>query len=123
MDNKSLIVPKKSIFDRIKNFFKNIFKKEEVQEVAYIKEKTIETKENKKSSFIDSIRTEEIIEKEEILKIQRDYENGVIREEDMTPEQVSKIEKLYIEQISKLRNDYSKYKDEATKLKGKLATN
>ncbi len=123
MDNKSLIVPKKSIFDRIKNFFKNIFKKEEVQEVAYIKEKTIETKENKKSSFIDSIRTEEIIEKEEILKIQRDYEDGVIREEDMTPEQVSKIEKLYIEQISKLRNDYSKYKDEATKLKGKLATN
>lgn len=123
MDNKSLIIPKKSIFDRIKNFFKNIFKKEEVQEVAYIKEKTIETKENKKSSFIDSIRTEEIIEKEEILKIQRDYENGVIREEDMTPEQVSKIEKLYIEQISKLRNDYSKYKDEATKLKGKLATN
>lgn len=123
MDNKSLIVPKKSIFDRIKNFFKNIFKKEEVQEVAYIKEKTIETKENKKSSFIDSIRTEEIIEKEEILKIQRDYENGVIREEDMTPEQVSKIEKLYIEQIYKLRNDYSKYKDEATKLKGKLATN
>lgn len=123
MDNKSLIVPKKSIFDRIKNFFKNIFKKEELQEVAYIKEKTIETKENKKSSFIDSIRTEEIIEKEEILKIQRDYENGVIREEDMTPEQVSKIEKLYIEQISKLRNDYSKYKDEATKLKGKLATN
>lgn len=123
MDNKSLIVPKKSIFDRIKNFFKNIFKKEELQEVAYIKEKTIETKENKKSSFIDSIRTEEIIEKEEILKIQRDYENGVIREEDMTPEQVSKIEKLYIEQIYKLRNDYSKYKDEATKLKGKLATN
>lgn len=123
MDNKSLIVPKKSIFDRIKNFFKNIFKKEELQEVAYIKEKTIETKENKKSSFIDSIRTEEIIEKEEILKIQRDYENGVIREEDMTPKQVSKIEKLYIEQISKLRNDYSKYKDEATKLKGKLATN
>ena len=96
MDNKSLIVPKKSIFDRIKNFFKNIFKKEELQEVAYIKEKTIETKENKKSSFIDSIRTEEIIEKEEILKIQRDYENGVIREEDMTPKQVSKIEKLYI---------------------------
>ena len=26
MDNKSLIVPKKSIFVRIKNFFKNIFK-------------------------------------------------------------------------------------------------
>ena len=64
-----------------------------------------------------------VTEKEEILKIQRDYEDGVIREEDMTPEQVSKIEKLYIEQISKLRNDYSKYKDEATKLKGKLATN
>ena len=41
----------------------------------------------------------------------------------MTEEQVNKIENLYIEQISKLRDDYIRYKEKATDLKKKIVTN
>ena len=44
-----------------------------------------------------------------------------IREEDMTPEQVSKIQSLYEEQIIKLRNNYEEYKQKIIVCRKKLA--
>ena len=124
MDNKSLIVPEKGFFYKIKMFFKKIFNNEEVQEPEEIYNYNNPVNQQiKKSSFADEIKVKPDLEREELMKIQRDYENGLIKEEDMTPEQVSGIEKLYVEQISKLRNDYTGYKHKTASLRRKLATN
>ena len=72
------------------------------------------------NSFADKIRLKTDKEKEKLLKMQKDYENGIIKEEDMTPEQVLKIENLYIEQISKLRNDFNEYKHKTVSLRKKV---
>lgn len=128
MNNKSLIVSKQSFFSKLKSFFRNIFEKDEFNETVYNDVPMYNYEENKnedtrKRAFEDNIRVRPDYEKEKLLKMQRDYEAGLIKEEDMTEEQVSGIEKLYKEQISKLRNDYREYKVKATSLRKKLVTN
>ncbi len=107
MNNKSLIVYEKGFFYKIKMFFKNIFNKEKLQESNDYK---YTNKQEKKPSFSDEIKIKRDFEKEKLLKMQKDYENGLIKEEDMTQEQVKGIENLYIEQITKLRETYTEYK-------------
>lgn len=123
MDNKSLIVSKKGFFYKIKMFFRSVFNKDDLQEEINYSYDKIENEPIKKSSFNDDIKIKPDIEREQLLKIQRDYENGLIKEEEMTPEQVDGIEKIYIEQISKLRDDFTSYKKKIVDLKKKLATN
>lgn len=66
----------------------------------------------KRLSFIDEIRVKTDVERQRLLKLQRDYEEGLISEDDMTEEQVIGIEKLYKEQIKALKD-----KNEADKIK------
>ena len=123
MDNKSLIVTDKGFFSKIKIFFKNIFNKENQPQAMDYNHNNVVNQQLNKSSFANEIKITPNEEKEKLLKLQRDYENGIIAEEDMTPEQISKIEKLYVEQISKLRNDYTEYKSKTVALRKKLAIN
>lgn len=48
---------------------------------------------------------------------------GLIKEDDMTEKQVNKIEGLYREQISKLRDDYIRYRNKARTLRSKIISN
>ena len=120
MNNKSLIVYEKGFFYKIKMFFKSIFNKEELQESNDYK---YTNKQEKKPSFSDEIKIKRDFEKEKLLKMQKDYEDGLIKEEDMTQEQVKGIENLYIEQITKLREIYTEYKYKTANLRKKLTTN
>ena len=120
MNNKSLIVYEKGFFYKIKMFFKNIFNKEKLQESNDYK---YTDEQEKKTSFTDKIKVKPDFEKEKLLKIQKDYEDGLIKEEDMTQEQVKEIENLYIEQITKLRETYMEYKYKTATLRKKLVTN
>lgn len=121
MDNKSLVVSEKGFFYKIKMFIKNIFNRKETyeQELHNNYNNSINQQE-RKTSFTNEIKIETDKERERLLKLQSDYEKGLIREKDMTLEEVSGIEKLYIEQISKLREDYTRYKNIATNLRRKL---
>ena len=121
MDNKSLIVTDKRLLYKIKILFKNIFNKE--NQPKAMNYNNVVNQQLNKSSFTNEIKITPNEEKEKLLRLQRDYENGIITEEDMTQEQISKIEKLYVEQISKLRNDYTEYKSKTVALRKKLATN
>ena len=84
MNNKSLIVYEKGFFYKIKMFFKNIFNKEELQESNDYK---YTNEQEKRSTFSDEIKIKPDFEKEKLLKMQKDYEDGLIKEEDMTQEQ------------------------------------
>lgn len=100
-------VNEKSIFYKVKTFFRNLFYKNETTENIYVPEK----KENGKQDFIESIKN---IENEEtkLLKLQEQYNKGEIKEEELTEEQVECLCKLYDKQIANLRKSIEKRKQE-----------
>lgn len=98
-------VNENSIFYKIKRFFKGLFNKNTTiaDNYATIEEaKSLIESENKKSSFIEDIRN---IENEEtkLLKLQKQYRSGEIKEQDLTQEQVKSLCDLYDKQIANLR--------------------
>ena len=122
MSNKSLIVAENGLMYRIKSFFNNLFKKGNKGKRDIDINKTTESFFNK-ANFQNDVKVKPDVEREQLLKLQKDYELGMIKEENMTEEQVNKIEKLYKEQISKLRDDYIRYRNKASNLKNKMASN
>lgn len=102
---KSLVqVNENGIFYKIKSFFKNLFNRNNnTTNYAIVKEdKSIVESENTKNSFMESIKN---IENEEtkLLKLQKQYRSGEIKEEELTQEQVSSLCALYDKQIANLR--------------------
>lgn len=108
---KSLIkVNENSIFYKIKKFFRNVFKKQEIKNTT---SETFNKTENdtQRQKFLENIRN---IENEEIklLKLQRQYRNGEIKESDLTEVQYKSLCDLYDKQILNLRksNEFRKQK-------------
>lgn len=122
---KSLVqVNENSIFYKIKNFFRNLFHiNTGIESNVIIKENissNIES-EDKKSTFMESIRN---IENEEtkLLKLQKQYRNGEIREEELTEEQVNSLCTLYDNQIAKLKKSNAMRKQKILDYRKKLQT-
>ena len=111
---KSLVqVNENGIFYKIKSFFKNLFNRNNTtNNYAIVKEdKSIVESENTKNDFMESIKN---IEDEEtkLLKLQKQYRSGEIKEEELSEEQVKSLCKLYDKQIANLKksNDIRKQK-------------
>lgn len=103
---KSLVqVNENSIFYKIKRFFKNLFDKNVDTTDNYVaiedNNNSVEI-ENKKNSFMESISN---IEDEEtkLLKLQKQYRSGEIKEEELTEEQINSLCNLYDKQIANLK--------------------
>ncbi|HJJ18899.1 MAG TPA: hypothetical protein OIM61_06550 [Clostridiaceae bacterium] len=122
---KSLIqVNENSIFYKIKSFFKNLFKKNNntIDNYSVIEEKDrSEKNSNKKDSFLENIKN---IENEEtkLLKIQKQYRSGEIKEEELTEEQVKSLCELYDKQIANLRKSNEIRKQKLLEYRKKLQT-
>ena len=101
---KSLVqVNENGIFYKIKIFFKNLFNRNTTTNYAIVKEdKSIVESENTKNTFMESIKN---IENEEtkLLKLQKQYRSGEIKEEELTQEQVNSLCALYDRQIANLK--------------------
>ena len=104
-DKELVLINEHNIFCRIRNFFRNLFKKrknnsdntlEDINKDNAIKE--VENK-TKFKEYIKNIENEETI----LLELQRQYRTGEIKEEDLTMEQVISLCKLYDKQIEELR--------------------
>ena len=112
---KSLVqVNENGIFYKIKKFFKNLFNRNAntTNNYAIVKEtESLVASENKKNSFMESIKN---IEDEEtkLLKLQKQYRSGEIKEEELSEEQINSLCKLYDKQIANLKksNDIRKQK-------------
>ena len=50
------------------------------------------------------------MEEENLLELQRRYENGKIKEEELSKEQVEALKKLYKKQIEEKKNSLEEYK-------------
>ncbi|HJJ18198.1 MAG TPA: hypothetical protein OIM61_02850 [Clostridiaceae bacterium] len=119
---KSLVqVNRNEIFNKIKMFFKNLFSKNNVIDNNCYTIEDEKNNENIKKSFMESIRN---IEDEEIklLKLQKQYRNGEIKEEELTEEQVNSLCALYDKQIANLRKSNQIRKQKLLKYRRKLQT-
>lgn len=120
---KSLVqVNKNGILYKIKKFFKNLFNKNTTNNYNIIEEtESLVSSENKKNSFMESIKN---IEDEEtkLLKLQKKYRSGEIKEEELTEEQVNSLCALYDKQIANLRKSNEIRKQKLLEYRKKLQT-
>jgi len=120
---KSLIqVNENSIFYKIKRFFLNLFHKETIiDNSSTITENLIIESDNKRNAFIESLKN---IEDEEtkLLKLQKRFRSGEVKEEDLTKEQINSLSDLYSKQIERLRKSNELRRKKLVEYKRKLQT-
>ncbi len=126
IQEKSLVkVNENSIFYKIKSFFRNLFHKDkEILNnipIETISNDNIIKDDYKKTAFIDSLKN---IENEEmlLLKLQKKYRSGEIKEDDLTEEQKDSLCDLYDKQIADLRKSNEIRKNKLLQYKKKLQT-
>ena len=120
-DEKSLIkVNENSIFYKIKQFFRNLFSRNESTVTNVPVTENDRPDKDKKNTFMENIKK---IEDEEtiLLKLQKQYRNGEIKEEDLTEEQINSLCKLYDKQISNLRKSNEIRKQKLLEYRKKIA--
>ena len=105
-EDKSLAkINKNSIFNKIRLFFRNIFKSTSKKINLSIDEGINESKINdvRKSDFFESIKN--ISDEEtELLALQRKYESGEKNNNQLSNEQIKSLIKLYKKQIKELNS-------------------
>ena len=122
-DEKSLVkINENSIFYKIKQFFKKLFyKKETINNITVETNKVILQNDNKKNKFMEEIKN---IEDEEtlLLKLQKKFRSGEIKEEELTEEQVKSLCELSDKQIANLRKSNEIRKQKLLEYRKKLQT-
>lgn len=99
MEDRALVKKGKlNIFEKIYSFFKNILNKKDYE--VDKQKNNIKEKEN----IINEIKKEN-----EIIRLQKNYENGKIKEDDLTENEKEQIFLLYKKQIEELENKISNY--------------
>lgn len=124
-DEKSLVkVNENSVFYKIKMFFKNLFHKNEITDTSIEADvnSSITTDEDKRNSFIEELKNVED-EETKLLKLQKQYRNKEIKEEDLTEEQVNSLCKLYDRQIANLKKSNEIRKQKLLEYRRKIQTN
>lgn len=111
-EEKRITIIKESFFDRIKNFFKRIFFKNETHK---IESEVIKSNQN----FKENIIIEEDTEKVKLLNLQKAFETNQIQEEDLSDEEYKKMHELYDAQIARLKEKIQAYKREIILIKKK----
>ena len=102
---KTLItVNENGIFNKIKKFFRSLLGKNKLSEniIAVKNDENNLINEEKRNEFMESIKNIES-EETQLLKLQKQYRNGDIKEEEMSDKQVSALIDLYDKQIASLR--------------------
>lgn len=122
---KSLVqTNENSIFYKIKSFFRNLLhKNKEAESDDAIEESICSDVESKdeKSAFIENIRNIENAETV-LLKLQKQYRSGKIKEEELSDEQVNSLCALYDRQIASLKKSNEIRKQRLLEYRRKMQT-
>ena len=103
-----------TIFGKIKNFFRNLFKKKEINEIS--EEKEVDIHEEKKQEFKEYVKKIED-ENTQLLDLQRRYRKGEIGDNDLTEEQIDALCDLYDRQIISLKKSIEAKQQQITEYK------
>lgn len=112
------------MLEKIKQFFKNIFGIKNQQYIEAPKEETVTAKNmeiEKNTNFKNQLIANE--EENRVLKLQKDYKDGLIEEEDLSEEDFNTLSKLYQSQIEKTKKSIEMYKNKILSIKSKLPQN
>lgn len=113
------------MLEKIKEFFKNLFKTNNQQYIEAPKE-VIEPISNMQEQRNFEFKNQIAVaneEEERILKLQKDLKAGLIEEEDLSEEDFVSLTKLYESQIEKTKQSIQRYKNRIVTIKSKLAQN
>ena len=113
------------MLERIKEFFRNLFKTNNQQYIEAPKE-VIEPISNRQEQKSFDFKNQIIVDNEEediILKLQKDLKAGLIEEEDLSEEDFDSLTKLYESQIEKTKQSIQRYKNRIVSIKSKLVQN
>lgn len=118
MSNHSLIPVNESIFTKIKNFFKNLFGQQTIEDYKIKNtDNIIENQEEIKNSiFAESIKIEET-EEQKLLRLQKLIREKRISENDLSVEEREKLRKLYNSQIEDLRKSILQKRNKIMKIR------
>ena len=112
---------KKSIFFKVKRLFINLFKKKERDSVVENRIRNVVSNDRKKDNFMNSVKKVED-EETKLLKLQKQYRNGEIKEEDMTSKQVKALCDLYDKQIAELEKSNAMRKQKLLEYRKNMKT-
>lgn len=114
----SLTMYNQNIFEKIKMFFFKLLKSNVQSE--NIAQNTQITSEKETQNFIEGIRISEKKINSRLQKMQRDFENGVIIEEDLCEPELKELRELYMQQIEEKKQSIENYKNRIVKVKAEL---
>ena len=111
MQEKMLMKKEKlNLFEKISRFFRGIFYKRQNKNAI-----------NSGKPYIEKQGTLDILKKEqEILNLQMKYENGEIKESDLSDKEKEELAKLYKAQIKTLEENIFTYKNKLNNYKEKI---
>lgn len=113
------------MLERIKEFFRKLFKinnQQYIEAPKEVKEPISNMQEKRSFDFKNQIVVANE-EEERILKLQKDLKAGLIEEEDLSEEDFDLLTKLYESQIEKTKQSIQSYKNRIVAIKSKLAQN
>ena len=105
-----------NIIEKIRKFFTKIFHKSKYKDNNFTEQEISYTNNN----FKEQIVIKEDEEKLRLLKLQKDYENELIEEEDISPEDYQKLLDLYDEQNKKISEEIERDRIEIKNMLQKL---
>ena len=116
MKKTGLVKQNTNIFYKlIKKFFR-VFKKQKKEEVKFVEN----SKEKNINEFKVNIEVKQDTDKLRLLKLQKDFENGIITESQMDEQDIYELHELYNSQIQELEASTEKYKKRIIGAKRKL---
>lgn len=118
MSNNSLIPVNESIFAKIKNFFKNLFGQQTIENYELKNSENIVEDKGKirNSIFAENIKVEET-EEQKLLRLQRLIREKRLSENDLSVEEKQKLRDLYNSQIQNLRNSILQKRNKIKRIK------
>ena len=108
------------MFEKIKEFFMKLFgiKKQELL-IEDVKHESVS--DIRKEEFENNIKVSNDEEEQRILKLRKDFESGIILEEDLSKDDFDKLYNLYEREIQLTKESIQNYRDKIVLLKGKIA--
>lgn len=126
----SLVIKNDSFFDRLKIFLKmffNFFNNTEETQINTNEKTNNKNIVNKNLEHIENMTNVNLTEKDYeknlqdiLIQLQAAYEDGTIKEEELTSDQKEDLKKLYIIQINSLKESIEKNEAVILKLKEKI---
>lgn len=121
-NNLPMLKEKETIFAKIIKFFQKLFSINSMPNYNLaVEEGATMGNNNINMSFREEIKFKEDTGKKELLKLQEKFEDGLIKEKELSESEIKELEKLYNTQIQKLNDDFEEYKNKIIKIRAQLS--